>query len=368
MLHFILLRLAMAIPTLLGMSFIAFLIVALAPGDPVMMELRAMGIVPEPDDIAALQAEFGLDKPLMMRYAEWLWRALQLEFGTSIATGRPVMAEIAIYLPATLSLAISALLGAIVISLTLGGLAATAGHIAGAGLRGLTILLVSVPSFWLALLLIYVFVLHLGWARLVGDGSLPDLVLPAITLSLAAGAALGRMVYERIRSEMSEDHIRLAIAKGLGPMQILLGHIAPRIIGPLATAWANAFGGLLGGAVVVESIFGWPGLGQLILQAIAHRRQTPRWSFAWIGAACRFRATGPVTFPVRFASPRRDGSARPSQFPYRDASAGHRPFGPGLVGPSDRRSAGLARGCACSDGSDPCGFTALGGGVRSGRR
>jgi len=271
MLRFILTRLATAIPTLLGMSLVAFLIVALAPGDPVLMELRAMGIVPEPEDVAALRSEFGLDDPLLHRYVDWLWRALQFEFGTSVATGRNVMTEIGLHLPATLALAVSALFGAIAISLTLGSLAVVVGRYTGAGLRGLTILLVSVPSFWLALLLIYTFVLKLGWARLVGDGSPSDLVLPAVTLSLAAGAALGRMVYERIRAEMSEDHIRLAIAKGLSPGRILIGHIAPRIIGPLVTAWANAFGGLLGGAVIVESIFGWPGLGQLILQAIAQR-------------------------------------------------------------------------------------------------
>lgn len=271
MLRYILIRLATAMPTLLGMSFIAFVIVALAPGDPVLMELRALGIVPEPEDVAALQAEFGLDKPLLQRYIEWLWRALHLEFGTSVATGRPVMTEIALHLPATLALAISALFGAVLISLTLGVLAASSGKLAGAGLRGITIVFVSVPSFWLALVLIYAFVLRLGWARLVGDGSLTDLVLPAITLSLAAGASLGRMVFERIRAEMSEDHVRLAIAKGLHPVRILFGHIAPRVIGPLATAWSNTFGGLLGGAVIVESIFGWPGLGQLILQAIAQR-------------------------------------------------------------------------------------------------
>jgi len=271
MLRFILIRLAAALPTLLGMSFVAFAIVALAPGDPVMMELRALGIVPKPEDIAALQAQYGLDKPFFPRYLDWLSRALRLDFGTSVATGRSVMSEIALHLPATLALAISSLIGAVAISLTLGTFAVAAGRVAGTGLRGITILLVSVPSFWLALLLIYVFVLDLGWARLVGDGALGDLVLPALTLSLGAGAALGRVVFERIRAEMSEDHVRLAIAKGLSPARILIGHIAPRIIGPLATAWANTFGGLLGGAVIVESIFGWPGLGQLILQAIAQR-------------------------------------------------------------------------------------------------
>ncbi|MEP0963603.1 MAG: ABC transporter permease [Roseobacter sp.] len=106
---------------------------------------------------------------------------------------------------------------------------------------------------------------------MVGNGSVSDLMLPALTLGLGAGASLGRVVFERIRADMSEDHIRLAIAKGVPPARVLSGHIAPRIVGPLATAWANTFGALLGGVVIVESIFGWPGLGQLILQAIAQR-------------------------------------------------------------------------------------------------
>jgi len=271
MLRYILIRIATALPTLLGMSFVAFTIVALAPGDPVMMELRAMGVVPEPADIAAIKADYGLDKPFFPRYFDWLGRAVRFDFGNSIATGRSVMAEIAIHLPATLALAVSALFGAVAFSLILGAAAVSANRWTGAGLRGLTILLVSVPSFWLALLLIYSFVLKLGWAKLVGNGALSDLVLPALTLSLGAGAALGRVVYERVRAEKCEDYIRLAIAKGLSPAAILFGHIAPRIIGPLATAWANTFGALLGGAVIVESIFGWPGLGQLILQAIAQR-------------------------------------------------------------------------------------------------
>lgn len=271
MLRFVLVRLAVALPTLLGMSFVAFAIVTLAPGDPVMMELRAMGVVPKPEDVLALKAEYGLDKPFFTRYVDWLARAAQLDFGTSIATGRSVIKEITLHLPATVALAVGALIGAVSISLIFGIFAAASNGLIGAGLRGLTILLVSIPSFWLALLFIYVFVLKLGWGRLVGDGTLSDLVLPALTLGLGAGASLGRVVFERIGAEMSEDYVRLAIAKGLSPVRILVGHIAPRIIGPLATAWANTFGVLLGGAVIVESIFGWPGLGQLILQAIAQR-------------------------------------------------------------------------------------------------
>lgn len=271
MLKLILVRLAVAVPTLLGMSFVAFTIVSIAPGDPVMMELRALGMVPEPEDIAALRAEFGLDQPFFIRYFEWLARAAQFDFGTSIATGRTVAAEIALRLPATLALAISALIGAILVSLIFGICALSPNRWIAASIRGLTILLVSIPSFWLALLFVYAFVLSLGWGRLVGDGSLLDLILPALTLSLGAGASLGRVVYERIRADMSEDHIRLAIAKGLSPARILFSHIAPRIVGPLATAWANTFGALLGGVVIVESVFGWPGLGQLILQAIAQR-------------------------------------------------------------------------------------------------
>lgn len=271
MTRFLFWRVLTAVPTLFGMSLVAFFIVSLAPGDPVLQELRAMGSVPSPADVAALRAEYGLDKPVALRYVAWLGRALQGEFGTSIASGRTVMAEIAIHLPATLMLATSALAGAIMISLALGIAAVSAGRGVAALLRTATVVLVSIPSFWLALLLIWVFVMRLGWARLVGDGSLGDLILPAITLSLAVGAALGRVVHERIRAEMCEDYVRLAIAKGQTPSAIIFRHIAPRIIGPLATAWANTLGGLLGGAVIIESIFGWPGLGLLVLQAIAQR-------------------------------------------------------------------------------------------------
>ncbi|MEP2642258.1 ABC transporter permease [Roseobacter sp.] len=271
MFRFILVRIAVALPTLLGMSFAAFTIVAIAPGDPVMMELRALGIVPTPADIDALRAEFGLDQPFLVRYLDWLGRAVRLDFGTSIATGRTVAAEITLRLPATLTLATTALVGAIAVSLTFGILALSAHPWVAAVIRGLTIVLVSIPSFWLALVFIYVFVLGLGWGRLVGNGSTADLILPALTLSLGAGASLGRVVFERIQSDMAEDHIRLAIAKGLHPARILIGHIAPRVVGPLVTAWANTFGALLGGVVIIESIFGWPGLGQLILQAIGQR-------------------------------------------------------------------------------------------------
>ena len=246
MVRYILGRFAATLPTLLGMSFIAFAIVALAPGDPVQMELRAMGVVPKPEDIAAIKAEYGLDKPFFVRYFHWLWRALHLDFGSSLATGRSVVNEISLYMPATLMLAFSSLLGAVLISVIFGIVAVMADRFTAAIVRAVTILLVSIPSFWLALMLIHIFIMKLGWSSLVGEGHLSDLILPALTLSLGAGASIGRLVYERVRAEASEDYVRLAIAKGLSPARILVGHVGPRIIGPLATVWATMFGWMLG--------------------------------------------------------------------------------------------------------------------------
>lgn len=300
---FILKRLASALPTLIGMSFVAFAIVALAPGDPVTQELRAFGVVPKPEDIAALKAEYGLDKPFFERYLAWLGRAVQFDFGTSIATGRPVMAEILLHLPATLLLSLSALGGAIALSLGLGIAAVCSGTVWGGVLRTVTILLVSVPSFWLALLLIHVFVLGLGWGRLVGQGSAADLILPALTLSLASGATLGRVVRERILAEMCQDYVRLAIAKGLAPATLLVRHIFPQIIGPLATAWASSFGALLGGAVIVESIFGWPGLGQLVLQAIGQRDFPVIQAYLVLGGLVFFLTSLAADITVALADP-----------------------------------------------------------------
>ncbi|PLW74847.1 ABC transporter permease [Cohaesibacter celericrescens] len=303
MLRFVLMRLASALPTLLGMSFVAFAIVALAPGDPITQELRTFGVVPTPEDLAALKAQYGLDKPFFERYFLWLLRALQFDFGDSIASGRPVMTEIGLHLPATLLLSLTSLAGAIGLSLFFGIAAVSTATVAAGLLRALTILLVSVPSFWLALVLIYVFVLNLGWARLVGDGRWHDLILPALTLSLGAGATLGRVVRERIRSEMCQDYVRLAIAKGVPPSTILVRHITPQIIGPLATAWASTFGALLGGAVIVESIFGWPGLGQLILQAIGQRDYPVIQAYLILGGLIFFITSFIADFVVTLADP-----------------------------------------------------------------
>jgi ABC-type dipeptide/oligopeptide/nickel transport system permease component len=259
-------------PTLFGMSLLAFALVAAAPGDPVLTEALRQGIVLTPVNEAALRVELGLDGSWPERYAHWLAQALRGDFGYSIASRRPVSAEISSHLAPTLQLAAAAMATAMPLAL-LAGLAAalTRSRVVAALLRGATVLVVSTPGYWLALLGLYLFAVHLEWTRVLGDGLLGDLWLPAVVLGLGAAAPASRLIRDRAFQVMSEDPLRLAIAQGLAPWHIVLTRIVPATLVPAITMWANSLGGLLGGAVIVETVFGWPGLGRLVLQSIAER-------------------------------------------------------------------------------------------------
>ncbi|KLN62003.1 peptide ABC transporter permease [Kiloniella spongiae] len=269
---FILKRIATAIPTLLGMSMLGFFMVALTPGDPVEMELRRLGVIFTPDQVTALRQEYGLDQPIFKRYLDWLIRLLHLDMGHSIASGRSVLEEFKTHLPLTLILASLSLSLSILLSSLFGITAAlTRSQILGSFVQFFSIFLVSIPSFWLALLLLFIFALSLEWISLLGSGAWYDLVLPVLTLSLGSAATMGRLIRDRILAAMSEDYIRLAITKGLSPALILRRHILKSILPPLVTNWAVTFGALLGGSVIVENIFNLPGLGQMALQAVFER-------------------------------------------------------------------------------------------------
>lgn len=262
-------RLGALLPTLFGMSVLAFALVPAAPGDPVRSEAVRQGIVLTPGNEAALRTELGLDGSWPERYGRWLVRAAGGDFGRSIATRRPVSEEIASHLGPTFQLACVAL--AIAVPLAVLAAALARGVVATALLRGITVLLVSTPGYWMALLALYVFAQQLGWTRVVGEGEWADLWLPAAVLGISAAAPASRLVRERALQVLSEDPLRLAIAQGLAPWRIVLTRVLPATLVPAITLWASTFGALLGGAVIVEAVFGWPGLGRLVLQSIAER-------------------------------------------------------------------------------------------------
>lgn len=272
MIQYVLRRLLWSAATLAGMSIIAFLLVALAPGDPVMAELRFLGVPANPDTIEALRQELELDAPLPERYLRWVWRLVTLDLGDSIASGRPVWLELRQALAPTLALAAFALLLIVALSLTTGILASLRPRGSWAGLlRGLTIASVSIPLYWLALAAVFLGSVTFGMGSLVDSSSIGSLALAGSLLALAPGMSASRVVRQRIDDQRVEDYVRLAAATGRSPREILLHEIS-RVVAPsIVTIWASSFGYLLGGAVVVERIFDRPGLGSLALQAVSAR-------------------------------------------------------------------------------------------------
>jgi peptide/nickel transport system permease protein len=268
-----LLQRLLALPLLLlAMSVLTFALVAAAPGDPVLTEALRQGIALTPENHAALQRQLGLDGSLAERYGRWLSAALSGDLGRSIASGRPVAQELSAHAGPTLLLAAAAFALAVPLAL-LAGLAAALVRSAWAAAcwRALVVLLVSLPGYWLALLALYLFAVQWGLTRVIGQAAPADLWLPAGVLALLIAAPVSRLIRDRALQVMSEAPFRLALAQGLSPALLVLTRILPGTLVPSISLWANAFGALLGGAVVIETVFGWPGLGRLVLQAIAER-------------------------------------------------------------------------------------------------
>ena len=272
MIFYVLQRLLWSAATLAGMSIVAFLLVAFAPGDPITAELRFLGVPANPDTVEALRKEFDLDAPLPERYLRWVGRLVTLDLGKSIASGRSVSVEIGQALPPTLILAAASLALIVVLSSLTGILASLypRGTLARF-LRGLTVASVSVPLYWLALAAVFLGSVTFGMTSFVDPSSFAGLALAAMLLAFGPGMSVSRVVQQRIDDERVEDYVRLAAATGRSPSEILFQEIG-RVVAPsLVTIWANSFGYLLGGAIVIERIFDRPGLGSLALQAVATR-------------------------------------------------------------------------------------------------
>lgn len=269
-------RLLSLVPVWLGVTVLAFAVAGLAPGDPAeMILLRRTGEVPGAAEVEALRREMGLDAPAPVRYARWLGDVVRGDLGTSYRTGEPVLELLASRFLATLELAGAALLLALVVALPIGILSAvrrggTLDHLS----RGAALLGASLPGFWLGYLLILLFAVELGLLPVAGRGGWPHLVLPAATLALGMGAKLTRLTRAVVLDELRMDYVLTARAKGLPEWLVVGRHALRNALNPLVTLSGTEFGKLLGGAVVVEVVFAWPGIGSAVVDSI-HDRDFP---------------------------------------------------------------------------------------------
>lgn len=280
MLSYSLWRVGQAVPTLLLTTVAIFLLLHLVPGDPAA---TLAGADAAPDVVAALRAEMGLDRPLAVQYVLWLGKVLRGDLGVSYVSKYAVRDLIAARLPATLELAAAGLLVGLVVGVPTGLLAAVwRGRPGDYVITSANAVLMSVPNFWAGIALILVFAL--GLALLPPSGRVPlatdpgvalrFLLLPAVTLGLHITAILSRFTRTALLEVLSEPYVRTAEAKGLGRPTVVLRHAFGNALIPVITVFGLQAGYLLGGAVVVESVFAWPGLGRLIVEAIGNRDYT----------------------------------------------------------------------------------------------
>lgn len=264
---------ASLIPVVVGVTLITFALMGLVPGDPAEI-IAAYGQEADPSakEIAAVRAQLGLDLPLHLRYLRWLSRAVRGDLGRSLRTGAPVWREIAVRLPATLELAVGGMGIGLLIALPIGILAAVRrDSLLDQISRLLALLGASLPSFWLGAMLILLFAVRLGWLPSMGRGGLDHYVLPSCALGVGASALLMRLTRASLLETLDQDFIRTARAKGLPGRAVVLGHALKPSLLPVVTVLGLQLGHLLGGAVIIETIFAWPGLGMFLIESILGR-------------------------------------------------------------------------------------------------
>lgn len=271
---------------LLGISFITFCLVMLAPGDPVRQMIAGNeDIAVSQLEIDALRHELGLDKPFIFQYLDWLGRVLQGNFGFSFMMRKPVADALLDALPATIILALASSVFMLVFSIPLGIYTAVKQNTWSDYLvRGLTFAGVSVPNFWMGLMLLWVFALKFNIFPIIGgEVSIENLILPMTTLGIVMTSKYTRQVRATVLEELRQDYVMGARARGLSESHILWREVLPNALLPLVTLLGLAFGSLLGGAAVVEIVFSWPGLGYTVVQAITYRDfQTVQAIVLWI--------------------------------------------------------------------------------------
>lgn len=266
MLRFILHRLLFMIPVVIGISFIVFTILSLNPADPAAMIL---GTEATPERVQELREEMGLDDSFIIQYLRWGGNILKGDFGTSWRTNYPVSTEFMIRIPVTMKLALGATLLFVLIGVPLGIISAVKQYSIIDNLSIATsLLLTSVPGFWLGLLLMLLFSLHLGWFPTSGIGSLQHYVLPCITAATTLLASLIRMTRSSMLEVIRQDYVRTAKAKGAKNFTVIMKHAFRNALLPVITVIGLNFGILMGGAILTETVFAMPGLGTLLVTSV----------------------------------------------------------------------------------------------------
>jgi ABC-type dipeptide/oligopeptide/nickel transport system permease component len=269
MFRYLLRRLLLTVPVLLGVATLVFALIHLVPGDPAQAML---GESASPDEVARLRTNLGLDKPLLAQYGAFLSGAGRGDLGKSFRSGQPVTQEIGRRLGDTAILALCAMAVAIIIAIPLGILAAVfRGRFIDHAAMTLALAGISIPSFWLGPLLAILFAVQLGWLPVSGSGTPLHVILPAITLGTALSAILARMTRSSVIEELRELYVMAARARGLSQTRAVLRHAFRNSLIPVVTIIGLQFGAVLTGTIITETIFGWPGIGRLLITAINTR-------------------------------------------------------------------------------------------------
>ena len=269
MTQYIFRRLLALIPILIGVSIIIFLVMRLVPGDPAR---QTLGPEATGEQVEVLRKAWRLDEPLPIQYIAWLQRAVEGDLGRSTVSRVPVTEEIFSRLPATLNLTLASMAVAIVFGLLFGIISAIRHNsLVDRGTMLLALIGICTPSFWLGLILLLIFSVELGWFPSTGAGGISHLVLPSITLGVGAAAVIARVTRSSMIEVFSEDFVRTARAKGLAERMVVVRHALKNALIPIITILGLEFGGLLAGAVITETVFSYPGIGQLLIKSINNR-------------------------------------------------------------------------------------------------
>ncbi len=266
--RYIIRRLLLIIPTTLLVVLLVFLIMNITPGDPGRMILGVgQGVTQEAVD--ALNHSLGMDRPVMERYVTYIWNILHLDFGLSYHSRQPVLDTLVKSFPITFQLAFLSILVTVVVGIPLGIISAARRYsVLDGTLTVVALVVASVPGFWLGIMLILIFSLKLGLLPTSGIGTLKHYVLPVLTLALPNAAFLLRITRVTMLETLRQDYIRTARAKGASEKRVIFRHALKNTLLPVVTTLGLSFANLLGGAIVVEAVFGLPGLGEVILDAL----------------------------------------------------------------------------------------------------